>query len=93
MANSRIAFNTLNADAKLDAAGYHLKIARGIVNGFSSRKRAVCNGPKKRKSESEKALVVYYMPVYGKRGRCRCCKDIRKDLKSYVYFSTCNIAL
>ena len=34
MANSRIAFNTLNPDAKLDAKEYHLKIARAIVDGF-----------------------------------------------------------
>ena len=47
MANSRILFNTLNPDAKLDAKEYHLKIARGIVDGFSSRERAVFSGPKK----------------------------------------------
>ena len=34
MANSRIAFNTLNVDAILDAKEYHLKIARAIVDGF-----------------------------------------------------------
>ena len=91
--NSRIVFNTLNADAKLDAEEYHLKIARVIADGFSSRERSVCRGPKKRKSESAKPVVVDHMPVYGKRGRCKYCEDIGKDLKSYVRCSTCNIAL
>ena len=91
--NSRIAFNTLNADAKLDAKEYHVKIARVIIDGFSSRESSVCRGPKKRKSESAKPVVVDHMPGYGKRGRCKYREDIGKDLKSYVRCSTCNIAL
>ena len=85
--------NTLNADAKLDAKEYHLKNAQVIVDGFSSRERAVCCGPRKRKLDSAKPAVVDHMPVYGKRGRCKYCKDIGKDLKSYVRYSTCDIAL
>ena len=93
MANSRIVFNKLNADAKLDAQEYHLKIARGIVDVFSSREPPVCSGPKKQKSERTKPVVVDYMLVYGKFVHCKYSKDIGKDLKSYVSWSTCNIAL
>lgn len=93
MANSRILFNTLNPDAKLDAKEYHLKIARGIVDGFSSRERAVFSGPKKWKSDSAKPVVVDHMSVYENRGRWKYCKDIEKDLESYVRCFTYNITL
>ena len=93
MANSRIVFNTLNGDAKLDAKECHLKIARGTVHGLSSREHAMCSDPKKWKSDSAKPVVADHMPLYGKLGGCKYCKDIRKDLKSYVRCSTCNITL
>ena len=52
MANSRIAFNTLNVDAILDAKEYHLKIARAIVDGFLRENMLRAAG---QRSESQRA--------------------------------------
>ena len=90
MVNLRIVYNV---DKQLDAKEYQLKIARGIVDQFSSRSRGVSMAPKKRKSESAKPVVLEHMLYYGSHSRCKYCMAIGKDLKSHVHCSTCNVAL
>ena len=94
MVNSRILFNTLNTENQLIAKEYHLLIARGIVDEFSSRNRAVYVAPKKLKqATSTQAIAHDHMPIFGPRGRCKHCAGTGKDLKSFIHCSTCSIAL
>ena len=94
MVNSRIVFNTLNTENQLNAKEYQLVIARGIVDGFTSRSRSASAAPiKLKQSISSKVVVVDHMPIFGSRDRCKYCAKIGKDLKSFIHCSTCNIAL
>ena len=94
MVNSRIVFNTLNTENQLNAKEYQLVIARGIVDGFTSRSRSASAAPiKVKQSISSKVVVVDHMPIFGSRDRCKYCWKIGVDLKSYIHCSTCNIAL
>ena len=72
--NSRIVFNTLNVDKKLNAKEYQLMIAQGIVGGFSSRARSVSLAPIKINSRSIR-VVTDHLPIFGKRDRCKYCQD------------------
>ena len=93
MVNSRIVFNTLNAEKQLTAKEYQLKIAQGIVDGFSSRTRNISTVPIKTKSCSIQTVVTDHLPIVGNRDRCKYCQESGKDLKSYVHCTTCKVAL
>ena len=93
MVNSRIVFNTLNAEKQLTAKEYQLKIAQGIVGGFSSRTRSISTVPTKTKSCSIRTVVTDHLPIVGDRDRCKYCQESGKDLKSYVYCTTCKVVL
>ena len=72
MVNSRIVFNTLNTENQLNAKEYQLLIARGIVDGFTSRIRSASAAPIKVKQSisSNKVVVVDHMPIFGSRVLC-----------------------
>ena len=84
MVNSRIVFNTLNAEKQLTAKEYQLKIAQGIVSGFSSRTRSISTVPIKTKSCSIQTVVTDHLPIVGNRDRCKYCQESGKDLKSSI---------
>ena len=91
--NSRIVFNTINPENKLNGKEYRLKVSEGIVKGYCIRKRNPTNNEI---STGFKTCNIggNHLPIFTERKRCYVCfKIFRKDVKSFIQCSACSVSL
>ena len=68
-------------------------IARGLIGGYSNRKRSVPQAPKRKSSVSSAIKPDHVMVKSSQRNRCTQCKKNKKENRTYNICETCNIHL